>query len=380
MTEAPELFVNETIRLPFGYGPGIYDALRRPLFVESYDGRAMDFIPSGAGLAGYALRCVRDLGVNERGREIEVEFQTGLFGFKPLLKQLNVWAISTHGVEAFSDTLFEKHEHFVSKSGARTMVRLLLTSPEDTITIPVYNPAERSAVQATLRGQAAQAAGAIAVAKVYFDSYQAAKVTAFRELTSIVASRWPDLSEAEADAMAALASNEMSGEFSDVPLQILNDQQRLMAETLGREQFETSESLRKLSLDAAYALALSKLMQAPDLRCGIVDNGMIHQAIVGLTMLIERGPTPSLYLATLAQCYFTQRNGPAAYEAACRAVEADPMNAEAWRLKGNGAWNDDHRGEALEYYERAKTIDPAIQGIDEAVVMIRAELAQGAPR
>ena len=96
----------------------------------------------------------------------------------------------------------------------------------------------------------------------------------------------------------------------------------------------------------------------------------------GLILILARratelAPEESTFFATLAQVYTTLQRWDEAYTTAGRAVELDQNNPESLRILANAAICLARYDEAESLLHRAREIYPSLQGIDEALAVIR---------
>jgi tetratricopeptide (TPR) repeat protein len=204
---------------------------------------------------------------------------------------------------------------------------------------------------------------------------------AYGNAKSALYARLEVLAQADGDEdfsskMALLATNLMIGEPADESIENELEQYLEAANLLAWKSMRDSPELRGLAVSAAHAYSLFWLMHGVDLETQEADDDSLGLAEHYVDHAIEWADSKALYLSTAAQINMSWRRYPHALELATAAVAAEPTNPEALRMMGVAAYANDDLVTAKRYLERALQIAPGLDGVEEPLRMIEAELGE----
>jgi hypothetical protein len=225
------------------------------------------------------------------------------------------------------------------------------------------------------RAQRQQAAQQQAGLVELWGTYQNCKVLMMDRLPHMAQTAYPSLTDDEAERVAIIASNLMTAEPENPrALEGASSEVLSMAEALKCSAMKNSAELRNMAVAASQSLALFWLNKSWDPKSQTVNQTMLPTAERCIENAIEWGETKAIFLSTAVQINMSWSRFPRALELATKAVAIEPTNPEAVRMKGMAAYANGDLMAAKMLLEFARKLHPGLDGIDEPLRMIAAEL------
>jgi tetratricopeptide (TPR) repeat protein len=211
--------------------------------------------------------------------------------------------------------------------------------------------------------------------KHWADVYAELKSALHSRLELIIASGYPGLNDDVAGRIAAVACNMMIADTLDEDAnEGASDDECSVAEEVGMSAMERSQEIRQIAVNAAQAVSMHWLMAAVDQETFAVNESMLERAEHYINQAIQWADSKAMFLSTAVQINMSWRRYERALEIATQAVEDEPTNPEAVRMKGMAMYaNGDLLG-AKALLERARSLWPQLDGVEEPLRRLEIDL------
>ena len=212
--------------------------------------------------------------------------------------------------------------------------------------------------------------------KTYHAAYADSKQLMFERLIYMASQTYPHLAE-HAENIAAHASNAMTQEPSnEIALANATPATTAAAQQLAEDALTNSPELRRLAAQASYSLANLFLARSFDPVTTTANESDLALAEDCVANAIKIGDFHAFALSTAAQINMTWQRYDRAYELASAAVQLEPTNPEAVRMKGMASYATLRYEEAEQLLSQAWELHPGLDGVQEPLAMLRQEMGK----
>jgi len=212
------------------------------------------------------------------------------------------------------------------------------------------------------------------VTEAYLKTSLDAKDSVMNRLTLLGESIEPAIDDSEAHSAALIATLTLVGEQEKVSATV-SDRLKRIAEQLVRKGLDSTE-IRETAANSAYQRGLYHMLIAYDPQTNTNDAAQVTIARRYITAANKIGSNHAMYESSLAQLDLSSADYEGAYRHASAAVQAEPTNGEALRMKGLAAWSLDRNDEAEELMNASLRVAPNLSDTRENLIAIQVDRAR----
>jgi serine/threonine protein kinase len=111
-----------------------------------------------------------------------------------------------------------------------------------------------------------------------------------------------------------------------------------------------------------------------------LDSGRLEEAKVEFERAVAADPRNVMAIGGLADVAFERSDYSNAAYFASRVCRFSPRSTKYWTLQGDASFKLGRLSDALSCYQRARSIDPELEGLDERIKMVQERLGRIAPK
>jgi tetratricopeptide (TPR) repeat protein len=111
-----------------------------------------------------------------------------------------------------------------------------------------------------------------------------------------------------------------------------------------------------------------------------LDSGRLEEAKAEFERAVAADPRNVIAIGGLADVAYERSHYADAAYFASRVCRLSPRSTKYWKLQGDASFKLGRLSDALNFYQRARAIDPELEGLDERIKMVQEKLGKILPK